>query len=140
MNTFDPRIIAAVYPPPRTVAVIGLSPDSHRPSHQVAAELRRRGYAVVGINPAFDELWGEKVYPRLGELRRAVDIVVVFRRSEHVAQHADEILAAGPTVLWLQDGVRDEFLAARARNAGILVVQDDCIARRLADWDADCSA
>jgi predicted CoA-binding protein len=137
VSALDPRVAAAVFPPPHGVAVLGLSADPGRPSYQVADLLRRGGYLVVGINPGVDELWGERVYPTLADLDRAIDIVVVFRRSEHVAEHADELLRARPKVIWLQDGVRDDRLAARARAAGILVVQDDCIARRYAAWLAE---
>jgi predicted CoA-binding protein len=74
------------------------------------------------------------VFASLAEVPGPIDIVLVFRRSENVRAHSQEILDCGPAVLWLQDGVRDDALAGEARARGIQVVQDDCIARRYAEW------
>jgi predicted CoA-binding protein len=130
-DALDPVIAKAVYPPPRTVAMIGLSNRPGRPSHDVAGALLRWGYRVIPVNPGVESIFGVRCYPDLASVAEAVDIVSVFRRSEHVGQHLADILARKPGLLWLQDGVRDEHMATEARQAGILVVQNDCIARRV---------
>lgn len=132
LDALDPAIALAVYPPPRTVAVIGLSNRPGRPSHDVAGALLRWGYHVIPVNPGIESVFDVPCHPDLTSVSEAVDIVVVFRRSEFVRQHLDDILARKPGLLWLQDGVRDDQVATAARQAGILVVQDDCIARRVA--------
>lgn len=140
VEEFSPEIEAAVFPPPKNVAVLGYSPDPRRPSHEVAAALGRWGFVVFPVNPyaVFED--GQRAFACLAEVPGPLDIVVVFRRSEHVREHEADILAKKPRVIWLQDGVRDPDLAARARAEGIHVVQDDCIARRYASWAAGHSA
>jgi len=130
------KIEAAVFPPPKRVAVLGYSSDPRRPSHEVAAALKRWGYVVYPVNPHAASPAGEHVYASLAEVSGPVDIVVVFRRFEHLRAHERDILDKRPSVLWLQDGVRDDELAERVERVGILVVQDDCIARRYAHWSA----
>lgn len=129
-----------IYPPPFKVAVLGASPDPRRASHECALALLRWGYDVYPIRPGAAELFGRRVYAALKDLPTRVDIVDVFRRSEHVHSHLDDILAASPRVLWLQDGVRDDAVADAARSAGIEVVQDDCLARRVAQLRATHAA
>ena len=96
----------------RTVAVVGLSPKPERPSHGVARYLQRAGYRIVPVNPGHDEILGERSYRTLADAARdhAIDIVDVFRRSEH----------AGAVV--------DEAARARAEGAGISIVMDRCLA------------
>lgn len=133
-------LVDLIFPPPRSVAVVGASPDSRRPSHEVAMALLRWGYDVIPIRPGVSELFGRSAYATLSDVPFPVDIVDVFRRSEHVQSHLAEILAARPRVLWLQDGVRDDAAAAAARELGIVVVQDDCLARRVGELRADRGA
>ena len=124
-----------IYPPPRRVAVLGASPNPLRPSHEVASLLVRWGYEVFPVRPGLTTLFGRPAYESLSQLP-PVDIVDVFRRSEHVQSHLADILALRPKLLWLQDGVRDEQVAEEARRLGIVVVQDDCLARRIAELRA----
>ena len=131
-EALDPAIAQAVFPPPRTVAVIGLSNRPGRPSHDVAGALLRWGYRVIPVNPGIESVLGVPCYPDLASVPETVDIVNVFRRSEYVPEHLEDILLKRPILLWLQDGVREEQVALAAREAGMLVVQDDCIARRVA--------
>ncbi|WP_224960537.1 CoA-binding protein [Geomonas subterranea] len=111
----------------RTVAVVGLSPESGKPSHEVAAYLKRAGYRIIPVNPAVDEVFGEKSYPNLAEIPGAVEIVDVFRRSEFVPEIVEQAIAKGAKVLWLQEGVVHEEAARRARDAGLEVVMDRCM-------------
>lgn len=113
----------------KTIAVVGFSPRTHRPSYGVAAALQRFGYRVIPVRPGISEGLGEKAYPRLSMLPEAPDIVDVFRASEHVSAIVDECLALGFKTIWLQDGVIDEEAAARAVAGGMTVVMDRCIYR-----------
>ena len=111
----------------RTVAVVGLSPDAGKPSHEVAAYLKRAGYRVIPVNPAVAEVFGEKSYPTLADIPEPVEIVDVFRRSEFVPEIVEQAIAKGAKVVWLQEGVVHEEAAQRARDAGLDVVMDRCM-------------
>ena len=119
----------------RIIAVVGLSPDSTRPSHGVARALQRFGYRIVPVTPAAEVILGEQAVPDLAHLPDVlgpgehVDIVDVFRRPEHVAGIADECIRLRLPALWLQDGVIDEAAAERARAAGIFTVMNRCLFR-----------
>jgi predicted CoA-binding protein len=114
----------------RTIAIVGLSPDPHRPSHGVARYLQRAGYRIIPVNPNIEEVLGERAYANLRDVPDHVDVVDVFRRSQFVAPIADDAIAINAKALWLQDGVIDEAAADRARAAGLDVVMDDCMMRR----------
>jgi uncharacterized protein len=113
-----------------TIAVVGLSPKPDRPSHGVAGYLKRAGYHIVPINPGHDKVLGEPSYPTLADAARehTIDVVDVFRRSEHAGAVVDEAIALHPRLIWLQQGVIDEAAAARAAAAGIPIVMDACLA------------
>ena len=111
----------------KTVALVGWSPKSDRPSHRVAAFLAARGYRVIPVNPgqAGQQALGETVVATLAEAG-PVDMVDIFRRSEEAGAVVDEAIAAGAKVVWMQLGVMDDAAAARARAAGLQVVMDRC--------------
>ena len=111
----------------RTIAVVGLSQNWHRPSTFAAKYLKHHGYRIVPVNPAYDEVLGEKCYPSLADIPFAVDVVDCFRRSEDIPPLADAAIAIGAKVLWLQLGVINLDAAQRARDAGLDVVMDRCI-------------
>lgn len=116
----------------RVVAILGLSDTPGRPSHNVARALQKFGYRVVPVNPGAAEILGEKSWPDLESAIRgvgAVDVVDVFRRSEHVPAIVDEAIRLKVPALWLQDGVIDEAAAERARSAGIFTVMNRCMFR-----------
>ena len=110
----------------RTIAVVGLSSDSWRPSNSVAAYMRRVGYRVIPVNPNETEVFGEKSYPDLSSVPEKFDLVDVFRRSDEAGKAVDEAIAAGAKAVWLQEGVIDKAAAQRALDAGLLVVMDRC--------------
>lgn len=114
----------------RTVAVLGCSPKSDRPSHQVALYLLESGYRVIPVNPACDEILGEVCYPDLASIPEAVDVVDVFRSADALMDAARQAVAKGAKGLWFQDGLRDPAAEALARGAGLTVVADDCIMRQ----------
>jgi hypothetical protein len=113
-----------------TWAVVGCSPDERRDSHRIAALLQRRGKRVIPINPHAhaDEIVGERVHPSLHDLPTGteVDVVDIFRRPDAAGVHVDEAIAIGARAVWLQLGVVDHAAAARAVEAGLLVVMDRC--------------
>src|SRR5262245_60149050 len=113
----------------RRIAVLGAHPDPARPAHYVPDYLHRRGYLIIPANPVYAGrvLWGAPVRASLREIREPVDVVDVFRRSEQVAEHVDEILALRPALVWLQSGIRNDADARTLEDAGIAVVEDGCL-------------
>jgi predicted CoA-binding protein len=111
----------------RTIAVVGLSPDERRDSNSVSRYMQAAGYRIIPVNPELSEVLGEKAYPTVASIPERVDIVDVFRRAENVPPVVDDAIAAGAKVIWLQTGISHEAAAAKARAAGLEVVQDRCI-------------
>ena len=111
----------------KIIALVGWSPKPDRPSHGVAAFLKRRGYRVIPVNPgqAGQVALGETVVATLAEAG-PVDMVDIFRRSEEAGAVVDEAIAAGAKVVWMQLGVVDEAAASRARAAGLKAVMNRC--------------
>jgi predicted CoA-binding protein len=120
-----------VYQQAETVAVVGAHPDPNKPAHFVPDYLQKQGYKIIPVNPKYlgQELWGEAPRATLGEINVTVDVVEVFRRSEALPEHLDEILAMDPKpkVVWFQKGIRNDGVARRLIAAGIDVVQDRCM-------------
>ena len=114
----------------RSIAIVGFSADPRRASHDVGVFLLRRGFACVGVNPglAGQDIAGMPVVARLEDLPQPVDMVDVFRASEHVGAVVDETLAlpVRPRIIWMQLGVVDCAAKARAEAAGLIVVMDRC--------------
>lgn len=116
----------------RRVAVVGIKPDDQasRPAHFVPAYLAEAGLEVVPVPvyyPDVTHILGRKVYRRLVDIPEEIDLVNVFRRSDDVPAHVDDILAKRPRVVWLQSGIRNDEVAERLARAGIKVVQDRCL-------------
>ena len=110
----------------RTWAVVGCSPDPGRDSHRIAALLQSRGFHVIPVNPAADEILGERCFASVHEIGESVDVVDIFRRSSEAGAHVDEAIAIGASTVWMQLGVIDAEAADRARAAGLRVVMDRC--------------
>jgi len=111
----------------KTIAVVGLSSRRSRPSYGVSEYMQSRGYRIIPVNPNETEVLGEKAYATLEEIPGHIDIVDVFRRSEFVPEIVDAAIRIGARGVWLQEGVVNDAAAARARAAGLEVVQDHCI-------------
>jgi len=111
----------------KTIAVVGLSSNPFRPSHEVAAYLQSVGYRIIPVNPNESEVLGIKAFARLEDISEPVDIVDVFRRSEAVPTVADSAIAIGAKVLWLQQDIRNAAAAEKAQAAGLNVVEDACL-------------
>ncbi|MSQ41690.1 MAG: CoA-binding protein [Dehalococcoidia bacterium] len=111
----------------RTIAVVGVSDDPRRDSHDVARYLIEAGYVVYLVNPTLTQpLLGRPVYASVRELPEPVDIVDVFRRSEFVGPVVEDAIVAGARAVWMQLGIENEQAAERARRAGMEVVMDRC--------------
>ena len=110
------------------VAVVGLSDSPYRTSHAIASALQRAGYRIFPVNPNLTgPVLGEEPYATVEEIPEPIDIVDVFRRSEKVAPVAEDAVAAGAKVLWMQSGVINEEVAKYAEEHDLTVVMDRCI-------------
>jgi uncharacterized protein len=110
-----------------TIAVVGASSNPDRSSYGIMRKLQNVGYHVIPVNPRETEVLGERAYGSLSEIPVPVDIVDVFRRSEHTPSIADEAVKIGAKVLWLQSGIESEEAARRAKAGGLTVVMDACL-------------
>jgi predicted CoA-binding protein len=115
----------------KTIAVVGLSDSPLRASHGVAAYMQIQGYHIIPVNPLIEESLGEKSYASLLEVPEKIDIVNIFRRPEYVEEVVDQAIQLKVSAIWMQ-----EEAAEKARQAGILVVMDQCI---LKEHRARCS-
>lgn len=113
----------------RTIAMVGLSSNPYRPSHFAAIYLLAEGYDVIPVNPRETQILGRKCYPSVtaAAADHPIQVVDVFRASKDVPPIADEAIAVGAKVLWMQLSVRNEAAAQKAVDAGLDVVQDRCM-------------
>ena len=114
----------------KSVAVVGISPKPERPSHYVGMYLKEQGYDIIPVNPGHKEIAGMISYPSLLDIPVKMDVVDVFRRSEHAVPISEAAVEIGAKALWLQDGVINQEASKLAEDAGLLVVMNDCMLRR----------
>ena len=114
----------------RVIAVVGCSPNPARPSHYVSAYMKEQGYRIVPVNPGHREILGEPCYPSVADIPFPVEVVAVFRRPEEALAPILEAIAVKAKAVWLQDGVYNDEGEKLAREAGLLVVSNDCLMRR----------
>lgn len=127
----DPATIDEMLREAKTIAVLGMSNKPHRASYNIGRYLAQHGYRVLPVNPALKEIDGQTVYATLDEAQAVakIDLVDVFRASEHVPAIVDDAIRLGIPYLWLQDGVMHEEAVSRARAAGVKCIENDCIFR-----------
>src|SRR2546430_3591386 len=111
----------------RTIAVVGLSTQWRRPSYFAAKYMQEHGYRVIPVNPMADSIMGEKSYKSLRDIPEKVDIVDCFRRSAEIPAIAEDAIAIGAKVLWMQLGVTNAEARKRAEAAGLEEVEDHCV-------------
>lgn len=135
--TNRPGIIDEMLTTAKNIAVVGMSDKPWRASHNIGRYLAENGYSVFPVNPALKEVLGGPCYTNLDSAQAAareqtgkgIDLVDVFRASEHVPPIVDDVIRLGIPYLWLQDGVINDVSIARAEAAGVKCVQNDCIFR-----------
>lgn len=132
----DPQACCAILKTVKNIAVVGLSPNSSRPSYGVSAAMQGYGFRVIPVHPAATEILGEKAYPNLATVIAAaepIDLVNVFRSAEFIDEVVNECLKLGLKKIWIQEGIVNESAAARALAGGMTVVMDRCIYRDYRD-------
>jgi uncharacterized protein len=133
----DPKIVDEMLRQAKTIAVVGMSDKTWRASNHIGHYLAENGYYVLPVNPTLQQVNGITCYPDLDAAQSAareqtgsgLDLVDVFRASEHVPAIVEDVIRLGVPYLWLQDGVMHEEAVARAQAAGVKCVQNDCIFR-----------
>lgn len=128
----DAKGIAAILRDTKTIAVLGIKPESHgsQPAHYVPAHMAGAGYEIIPVPvyyPDVTQILGKPVFRTLAAIGRPVDMVNVFRRGVDIPPHVDDILAAKPKYVWFQLGIRNDAAAQKLAEAGIQVVQDRCL-------------
>ena len=114
----------------KSIAIVGLSNKQHKPSYQIFKYLNRKGYNTIPVNPNYRIIKNKECYPDLNSINRPVDTVNIFRKSEYVLPIIQSAIKINAKAIWMQDGVIDKEAGRVAKNAGLLVVMDDCILRQ----------
>jgi len=111
----------------KTIAVVGLSGKENRTSHQVSKAMQEKGYRIIPVNPNEEEVLGEKAYASLKDVPDDIDIVNVFRRSEHILPIAEEATEISAPVFWMQQGISHSEAYELLTDKGKTVIMDMCI-------------
>ncbi|MFD1030639.1 CoA-binding protein [Metaplanococcus flavidus] len=127
LNNPTREVIKEVLDNAKTIAVVGLSPNPNRTSYMVSESMQKAGYRIIPVNPAADEVLGEKSYASLKDIPEPVDIVNVFRRSEFLEELAEEFTEIDSPVFWTQLNVVDDNVFKRLTDLGYTVIMDRCI-------------
>ena len=128
----DAKGIERILRETKTIAVLGINPESHsgQPAHYVPAHMAGAGYEIIPVPvyyPEVQEILGKRVFRKVAEIGRPIDMVNVFRRPGDIPPHVDDILAKRPKAVWMQSGIRHAEVAERLAREGIEVVQDRCL-------------
>jgi predicted CoA-binding protein len=115
-----------------TIAVLGIKPETHasQPAFYVPHYMQAAGFEIIPVPvyyPEVSDILGKKVYRRLVDIPEEIDMVNVFRRSQDIPQHTEDILAKGPKSVWFQLGIVNDEVAEILAEAGIQVVQNKCL-------------
>jgi predicted CoA-binding protein len=129
LQNATPEEIRDILHSTRVIAVVGLSDKPDRDSFRVAAYMQRAGYRIIPVNPAVQEVLGEKSHASLREVPEKIDMVDVFRKPDAVPAIVEDAIAVGAKVVWMQEGIVHNEAADRARAAGLKVVMDRCVLR-----------
>ncbi len=125
----DDEQIQELFKTSRVIAMVGLSPDEEKPSNTVARYLKDKGYRVIPVNPAREQILGEKSYKSLGDIPEKVDIVDLFIRSENVLPFVREALKLNPRAIWLQLDIKNAEARELVSPTEIGYVEDRCVKR-----------
>lgn len=121
----DEELIEHVLENTKRVAVIGMREEGA--AGRIPSYMMRAGFDVIPVNPLFDDVFGLPAFDSLDEVEGTIDMVQLFRRSDDVPMHVDEIIRARPRFVWMQSGIRNDKAAETLRVAGIAVIQDRCL-------------
>jgi uncharacterized protein len=129
-DAYDDTYIRGILDTVKTIAMVGISPKDNRPSFFAFKYLMQRGYRMIPVNPgqAGERILGQKVYAKLTDIPEPIDMVDIFRASEHVLPIVKEALTLKPKpqVIWMQLTVRNDEAAKLAEDAGLKVVMNRC--------------
>jgi predicted CoA-binding protein len=119
--------IIEIFKNTKTIAIAGLSPDASKASNMVAVYLQNAGFKIIPVYPKEDTILGEKVYRTISEIPFKIDMVDIFRKPDAIAAIVDEVIARGDVdTVWTQLGLVNNEAAAKAKEAGLKVVQNKC--------------
>ncbi len=129
-DSYSDTYIRAILNTTKTIAMVGVSPKTNRPSYFAFKYLLERGYRMIPVNPgqAGKDLLGQRVYAKLSDIPEPIDMVDIFRSSEHALGVVQEAitLSPKPQVIWMQLSVRNDEAAALAEANGMKVVMNRC--------------
>lgn len=111
----------------KTIAVVGISDHQEQPNHTVPAYLQSQGYKIFPVNPRLTEVLGETAYPDLLKIPAPIDVVEIFRRSEAIPEIVEQAIKIGAKVVWMQEGIVNDYAANMALDAGMDVVMNTCM-------------
>lgn len=128
----DTASITALLDATKRIAVLGIKTEAQagQPAFDVPKYVQQAGFEVIPVPvyyPDVTTILGQKVYRKVADVPGTIDLVNVFRRSQDLPPHLDDLLAAKPKAVWLQLGIRDDAFAEKLSAAGITVVQDRCL-------------
>ena len=112
------------------IAVVGMSANANRPSHQIGFYLREQGYNIYPVNPKYDKIDELKCFSNLNEIKDSIDIINIFRHPDHVLPIVNDSIKINPKVIWFQDGIVNYEAIDLANKNGIQTIVDDCIYRK----------
>jgi predicted CoA-binding protein len=128
LSALEEKTIQKILNSTHTIAVVGISSHDSRPGYSVPAYMQAQGYRIIPVNPYLKERLGEKAYPDLRSIPVPVDVVLIFRRSNETLPFVEQAIEIGAKAVWMQLGVVNHAAARKAREAGLEVVMDKCIA------------
>ncbi len=127
MTVEDDKQLRRILSTAQTVATVGVSSNPDKPSYGIFQYLADAGYKMIPVNPTTPEILGRKTFPDLQSIPDKIDVVQVFRKPEDVPPVVDAAIKVGAKVVWMQEGIVNEEAAAKAEQAGLLVVMDRCM-------------
>ena len=121
----------------KSIAIVGLSNKHHKPSYQIFKYLNRNGYNTIPVNPNYRFVENKKCYSDLESINEPVGTVNIFRKSGYVRPIIQSAIKINAKAIWMQDGILNEEAFKAAKNAGLLVIMNDCILRRHQELSID---
>lgn len=127
MTTSEAETIARILNNSKTIAVVGITDDPAKPSHNVPKYLKSVGYKIIPVTSKLDEVLGEKAYASLTDIPEPVDVVQLIVRGEYTPPYVDQAIEIGAKAVWMQLGISNDEAAEKARAAGLDVVMNHCM-------------